>query len=317
MFSVFGFRGQPCFLGAALFSGAALLSRGCLAFSGLPCLRSSWSAAGWILFSACRAASFSKVGVFFALFSPTFHGHSSHIAFCGIPFHLRHPRSIGWGVYGCFYPYLPEAPLIYRAPRHPLPTGWGVFRTFLPYLGLPPSPVSRIPLRRLRFAPGQNAPETGPRRALPDRTPIWYGKRASAVRNLAKPHNGTAKPGFPVRNGLAVASRTAEGRFLHETTPQEPRVQQKAVFCTKQLHRSLAYSRGLFSARNRLRAHRISSVRTGGREQRRVSAGTGGRWDTATLPLVYCLVVLGLPDLDLVAVGGLVAHPLGEILGGG
>ena len=233
MFSVFGFRGQPCFLGAALFSGAALLSRGCLAFSGLPCLRSSWSAAGWILFSACRAASFSKVGVFFALFSPTFHGHSSHIAFCGIPFHLRHPRSIGWGVYGCFYPYLPEAPLIYRAPRHPLPTGWGVFRTFLPYLGLPPSPVSRIPLRRLRFAPGQNAPETGPRRALPDRTPIWYGKRASAVRNLAKPHNGTAKPGFPVRNGLAVASRTAEGRFLHETTPQEPRVQQRAVFCTE------------------------------------------------------------------------------------
>ena len=128
-----------------------------------------------------------------------------------------------------------------------------------------------------------------------DESSIWYGKRASVVQNHPELQNGTAKPGFPVRNGLAVASRTAEVRFLHETTPKRPRVQQKAVFCTESTS----------CAQDQQRAH--GTERT----------GTGGRGDTATLPLVYCLVVLGLPDLDLVAVGGLVAHPLGEILGGG
>ena len=48
--------------------------------------------------------------------------------------------------------------------------------------------------------------------------PIWYGKRASVVQNHPELQNGTAKPGFPVRNGLAVASRTAEVRFLRGTT---------------------------------------------------------------------------------------------------
>ena len=50
---------------------------------------------------------------------------------------LRHPVSKGWGIYGNFLPYLPEALPLYGPLRHPTSKGWGVLGNFSPYLCQP------------------------------------------------------------------------------------------------------------------------------------------------------------------------------------
>ncbi len=46
---------------------------------------------------------------------------------------LRYPTVKGWGIYGNFLPYLPEALPLYGPLRHPTSKGMGIFRDFYPY----------------------------------------------------------------------------------------------------------------------------------------------------------------------------------------
>ena len=123
----------------------------------------------------------AKVGAFLSVFPPTFWRHRPCTTFYGIP------SVKGWGIYGNFLPYLPEALPLYGPLRHPTSKGMGIFRAFYPYLLDCTRPLLHS-LSDFKISPSDH--------------------------QAGLPY--TTAP-FSVRNSLASACRTAGGLFLYRT----------------------------------------------------------------------------------------------------